>query len=135
MLKGVNWAGWIAALVVGQVIGIVWYGMLFEQMWTELSGVSTESGDPMMSMVLGVVNSAVLLLGMSWAFGKMGVSGYMDGAKAGLFLGVFFALTTVSLGFIYGGVNTGLIPIDFGYMLLIYVVSGALLAGLKFGKG
>ena len=83
--------------------------------------------------------SAAEILGQLWvanrrleALAREGMPYRLEAAKAGLTAGVFFGLATMSLRFIYGDDNRGLIPIDGGYMLIQYVVSGALIGGLLF---
>ena len=89
-MKGINWVGVIAAVVVGQVIGFLWYGMLFEEQWMALSGV-TPSGDAAnTAMALGVVNQLVVAVGLAWLIGKLGNATLAGGATAGLLAGIFF---------------------------------------------
>jgi len=134
-MKSINWIGVIAAVVASQIIGMAWYGYLFAEKWMALMGMSADSmeGGGAMTYVEGALQNLVVAVGLAWLAVKTGKSGWMDGAKIGLFACVFFALATYALRFIYGNDNTGLIPIDAGYMLIQYVVSGALVAGLKFG--
>ena len=55
-MKGVNWLGLVLALVAGQAIGFVWYGMVFEERWMALSGVTApEAGEANMAMAWGVL--------------------------------------------------------------------------------
>jgi hypothetical protein len=133
-MKGINWAGVVAAVIVGQVIGFLWYGMLFDEQWMALSGVSPNEGEATTSMALGVVNQLVLAVGLSWLINKAGTASLVGGATTGGLAGVFFALTTAALGFIYGGQNTGLIPIDFGYLLISYAAMGATVGAVKLGS-
>ena len=135
-MKSINWVGVVVALIVSQAIGMAWYGPLFSEKWMTLSGMTAADmeGDMTMSYVWGAVQNLVFIIGLAWLVVKTGKSNWMGGAKIGLFACVFFALATYSLRFIYGDENTGLIPIDVGYMLIQYVLSGAIVAGLKFGK-
>jgi len=135
-MKSINWIGVLAALVASQVIGTVWYAFLFSAQWMALMGMSADSmeGGGAMTYVYGALQNLVVAVGLAWLTVKTGKSGWMGGAKLGLFACVFFALSTYALRFIYGQDNPGLIPIDGGYMVIQYVVSGALVAGLKFGK-
>ena len=135
-MKNINWIGVIAAVVASQLIGMAWYAYLFAAQWMALSGITEASmeGAGNMSYLYGALQNLVVAIGLAWLVVKTGKSGWMDGAKMGLFACVFFALATYALRFIYGDENPGLIPIDGGYMLIQYVVSGALVAGLKLGK-
>ena len=136
-MKTINWIGVIAAVVASQLLGMAWYAYLFSAQWMALSGMTAESsmeGAGNMTYLYGALQNLVVAVGLSWLAVKTGKTGWMGGAKLGLFACVFFALATYALRFIYGNDNPGLIPIDGGYMLIQYVVSGALVAGLKLGK-
>lgn len=134
-MKNINWVGVIVALIVSQAIGMAWYGFLFSDAWMAASGmVAAEMEENSMTYVWGALQNLVVIVGLAWLVVKTGKSDWMGGAKMGLFACVFFALATYSLRFIYGNDNTALIPIDSGYMLLQYVLSGAIVAGLKLGK-
>eukprot|EP01030_Chromulinospumella_sphaerica_P018864 gene18864-18735_t len=132
-MKSINWIGVVVALVVGQILGYGWYGVVFTDKWMALSGVTAEAADSM-AMVWGVVQNLVIVVGLGWLVGKTGTTGYVNGAIFGALVCAFFGLGTMALRFIYSNDNTGLIPIDGGYMLLQYILSGAILAGLKLGK-
>jgi hypothetical protein len=135
-MKNINWIGVIAAVVASQVIGTAWYGFMFAAQWMALMGMTADSmeGGGAMTYLYGALQNLVVAIGLSLLTVKTGKNGWMDGAKVGLFACIFFALATYALRFIYGQDNPGLIPIDGGYMLIQYVVSGALVAGLKLGK-
>jgi hypothetical protein len=132
-MKSINWIGVVVALIAGQAIGFVWYGLLFEAQWQALTGITPETADSM-AMVWGMVQNLVIVLGLAWLTAKTATAGWVGGALFGALVCAFFGLGTMALRFIYGNDNTGLIPIDGGYMLIQYIVSGAILAGLKFGK-
>ena len=36
-MKGLNWLGVVVALVVGEGLGMLWYGMLFKDRWIALA--------------------------------------------------------------------------------------------------
>ncbi len=133
-MKGINWIGVLAALAASQAIGLVWYGMLFSAQWMALTGIAVSDSEGSSAMALGAVQNLVVAIGIGWLIARTGMAGWIGGATAGLIACVFFGLATMSLRFIYGDDNTGLIPIDGGYMLIQYGVSGALIGGLKLGK-
>lgn len=135
-MKNINWIGVITAVVASQALGFVWYGYLFAAQWMRLSGITEADmeGGGSLTYVYGALQNLVVAVGLAWLVVKTGMSGWMGGARMGLFACVFFALATYALRFIYGDENPGLIPIDGGYMLIQYLVSGALVAGLKLSK-
>lgn len=130
-MKGINWLGVVVALVVGQALGFVWYGVVFQEQWMALSGITPTEDAANTAMAYGVVNQLVTAIGLGWAIAATGNTSFMGGAKVGLFAAVFFALTTEAQRFIYGGADTGLIPIDGGYLLVAYVLMGAVAGGVK----
>jgi hypothetical protein len=132
-MKSVNWLGVVVALIAGQVIGMLWYGMIFTQKWMELTGVTEAQAQtaPKWLMGLGVVNMVVVLLGLDWLIRKTGSLGWVAGAKLALAVCVLFDLTVVSLGYLYKLEPPALFVLDAGYQLLTYVVAGALIGGLR----
>jgi hypothetical protein len=132
-MRGVNWAAVVVAALVMQAIGFLWYGVIFEQQWIALSGVPAESASNT-GMMLGFVNTLVMAVGLGWAVPRMGGMSWGSGAVNGALLAIFFACTTAAMGFIYGGRDTGLIPLEFGYLIVVCLVGGAIIGGLKFGR-
>ena len=131
-MKTINWLGLVAALVVGQIIGIAWYGVLLSDAWmkamgmTEAQFVGTE-----WRMSLGFINMVVILIGLDWLIGRLDARSWIGGAKVALAACAFFALTVVALDYIYAAGVPALLWIDGGYQVLSYGIGGALLGGLK----
>lgn len=133
-MKGINWIGVVAALVAGQAIGFAWYGMVFQEQWMALSGITPSEAEGGAAMMWGIVQNLVICIGLSWLVARTGTQGWLQGALVALAACIFFGLATMALRFIYGDDDPGLIPIDGGYMLVQYLVSGALIGGLRLGK-
>lgn len=125
-----NWPGILAATVVAFFIGFLWYGLIFQEQWMALTGVTDEGGDPMW-MLLGVVQTFITMVGLGWFIARDGGAGWMHGLKIGLVAGVCFALMTSAYGFLYMTSPMGLLPIDWSHLLVIYAVGGAIIGGLK----
>jgi hypothetical protein len=132
-MKSINWAGVVVAVILAEVIGVLWYGMAFKAQWMALSGVTADTGGSTTAMALGAVNELVTAIGLSWLVGKTGATNLVGGVTAGLLAAIFFACTTDAMGYIYAGANTGLIPINFGYLLVSYAVMGAAVAVVRLG--
>ena len=130
-MKGINWAGVIAALIVGEVIGFVWYGVVFEKQWLALMNITPNPANSQMSMLWGAVNELVVAVGLSWLVNKTGSANLVGGAVTGLLAAVFFACTTDAMSYIYAGTNTALMPINFGYLLVSYAAMGAAVAAVR----
>jgi len=130
-MKSINWAGVVVAVVLAEVIGILWYGMAFKAQWMALMNIPAATGGSTTSMVLGAVNELVVAVGLSWLVGKTGAANLVGGVTTGLLAAIFFACTTDAMAYIYAGENTGLIPINFGYLLVSYAVMGAAVAVVR----
>ena len=131
-MKQVNWLGLVVSLVVGQVIGFLWYGTLFAQAWMKATGVTeADAAGQEWKMGVGMLNMLVVLLGLDWLIRRVGATGFVGGAKTALTACVVFALTVVSLNYLYANGAPALLWIDGGYQLVTYAVFGALLGGLK----
>ena len=131
-MKSINWLGVIVATVVAFFVGFLWYGLLFEAEWKSLTGVTGEGGDPMW-MLLGVVQTFITMAGLGWFISRT-EGGWMGGAKIGLIACVCFALMTSAYGFIYQTSPMGLLKIDWSHLVVVYVLGGAIIGGLRMKK-
>lgn len=129
-MNRINWLGVAVATVAAFFIGFLWYGLIFQEQWMALTGVTDEGSGNAMWMLLGVVQTFVTMVGLGWFIGRDG-GGWMHGLKIGLIAGVCFALMTSAYGFIYQTSPMGLLPIDWSHLLVVYAVGGAIIGGLK----
>lgn len=130
MTAKLNWMGIIVATVVAFFIGFLWYGLIFEATWLELTGQTKSEDMSMMPMAYGLGQTFVTMFGLGWFISKTG-DGWMNGLKTGLVAAICFALMTSAYNFIYETANMGLLPIDWSHLLVIYAVGGAIIGGLK----
>jgi hypothetical protein len=129
-MNRINWLGVAVATVVAFFVGFLWYGLIFQEQWMALTGVTDEGSGDSMWMLLGVVQTFVTMVGLGWFIGREG-GGWMNGLKVGLIAGVCFALMTSAYGFIYQTSPMGLLPIDWSHLLVVYAVGGAIIGGLR----
>jgi hypothetical protein len=131
MLKNVNWIGVIVAAIVMYVIGWLWYGMLFKAQYD--AAMPTETAMATTTYVYGFINTLVVAIGLGVVAPRLG-DGWAGGAKTGLIVAIFFAITTLMMGYIYGNMPKNLLWMDVGYLLVMYVVGGAIVGGLSLGR-
>lgn len=57
----INWLAVLAAVIAHQVIGFLWYAVLFKDMWMQTAGKNQEDleGGPGIEMIIGLVGSAL----------------------------------------------------------------------------
>lgn len=132
MFKDVNWIGVIVAAIVMYLIGWLWYDMLFKAQY--MAAMPNQAADMSTTvMVKGFVNTLIAAIGLGLIAPRLGDS-WAGGAKAGLMLAFFFACTTAAMNYIYGPVPMSLFPIDMGYLLVSYLIGGAIVCGLRLGR-
>lgn len=139
MLKGINWIAVLVAIVAVQALGYLWYGMAFSARWmAEMDAVGltvdTSAGNQTASMIQGILITVVMVIGLAWLMGRLGATGLMGGVTTGLAAWFFFSLTTQALEYVYMGFTPTLMAINVGYQLLAFVVGGAVLGTVKFGR-
>ena len=86
------------------------------------------------SLIEGVVVTFVLVLGMAWLVGRLGANTFQSGMMAGFWAWLFFGLTTQALEYVYMGFTPMLMAINGGYLLLAFLIAGAVLGGVKVGS-
>ncbi len=126
MLKGVNWIAVIVATVVLEVVGFVWYAVVFKDAWTAAGGATHMSLSQGMAYGLGMVNTVVVNIGLAWLLARLGRSGLMASIGAALAAWLFFDFTTMALDFLYEGQSATLVQINMGLQLVSYLLAGAI---------
>ena len=126
MLKGVNWIAVIVATVVLEVVGFVWYAVVFKDAWTAAGGATHMSLSQGMAYGLGMVNTVVVNIGLAWLLARLGRSGLMASIGAALAAWLFFDFTTMALDFLYEGQSAALVQINMGLQLVSYLLAGAI---------
>ncbi|HEX3699870.1 MAG TPA: DUF1761 domain-containing protein [Phenylobacterium sp.] len=133
MLKGVNWIAVIIAVVLLEGLGFLWYGPLFGKAWMAALGHDVSSANANVLMAIGVVNTLVLVVGLSWLIRSTGAATLGAAVAASVAAWFFFSLTTQSLEYIYMGMSLRLLELNASFQLVAFVVAGATLNLVKFG--
>ena len=128
----INHAAVWVIVVLGQVIPMAWYGA-FAESWMELNELTAEEA---MSggnapYIVSIIASIAFGYMLAWVFGRMGVSGLMDGLKTGLIMGFPIAILGTMTTNLFSMNPYGLTWIDGGCNLVIWVVASILLAVWK----
>jgi hypothetical protein len=128
MTKSINWLGVIAALVFGQALSFVWYGMLFG---AQLHDSMAASARTPLGLAEGAGLSLLMIIGLAVILGRMGAKGWAGGAAAGALLWVVLPLLGELMNVVYMGEGRMLFLANAGYTLIFMTVTGALLGGLQ----
>ncbi len=131
MLKGLNWVGVIAGFVYAELLGYVWYAVVFA---AKLKGMMPASATSPTGYAEGALISLITVIGTAWLVKKSGTAGYVAGAIFGAAVWFFLPFMGEMSNYVYAGKTMEMIEIDAGFMLLFLAGVGALTAGLKLGK-
>jgi hypothetical protein len=129
-MKQLNWVGVVVAFIVGEGLGMLWYGMLFQERWMALVNPNT-AADTTTTMVLGAVVSLVTILGLAWLVRRLNQETFGGGLRTGIVTGVAFGATSVLLDPIYAGRSPELMLIEAGFVIAFFALSGLIVGGVK----
>lgn len=130
----INWLAVIVAVVIRMAVGTAWYSpALFVKPWQALTGVTPESMKAGMGKAVGVdvVMSVLMAFAMANIIGASGITDWLNGALAGLWLWVGFVLATHLPLWGYENRPLKLIAINAGSNLVSIVLMGAVLGGWR----
>jgi hypothetical protein len=136
MFKGINWIAVIVAVVVLEVVGYLWYAMAFNSAWAAAmtaAGHAPDMSNVAVNQSLGLVNTLVIVLGLSWLTRRLGAVSLMASVSTAVAAWFFFDLTTQALEYLYMGMPCTVMAINVGYQLVSYVLAGAVLSLVKVG--
>ena len=131
MLKGVNWIAVLVAVVLLEALGYLWYGPLFGERWMAALGKEPDMSNQAMTMSLGVVNTIIIVLGLSWLLRRLGANSLNAALMGALAAWFFFDFTTMAIEYIYVGHSAEFVLINMGFQLVSYVLAGAVLGLMK----
>jgi len=131
MMKGVNWIAVLVAVVLLEVLGYVWYTVLFAERWVAALGYTPDASKQNMMMGLGVVTTAISVVGLAWLIRRLGATSLPQAAGVALAAWFFFNFTTMAIEYLYLGHKPELVVINMAYQIVAYVLAGVVLAVVK----
>ena len=126
MLKGVNWIAVAVATVVFEVVGFVWYAVVFKDAWVAAGGSTHMNLSQGAAYGLGVLNTIIIMTGLAWLLAKLGRAGLMASVGGALAAWLFFDFTTMTLDYLYEGQSAALVQINMGEQLVSYLLAGVI---------
>lgn len=127
MLKGMSWVAVLAAIVLLEILGFIWYGPLFGDRWMAAMEGLPQSGGMATTLTLGVVNTLIVVVGLNWLLHRLGPVSLGGAVGAALAAWFFFDFTTMAVDYLYLGHSLELVAINMGYQLVAYLTAGAVI--------
>jgi len=135
MLKTItlNLLGIIVATVVFYLLGYLWYGMIFSEMWLSFNGISAADaaaqaaklGD--MMYIGGAAITLVQVLGLAYILHLAKASTLLTSVKTCTIIAVLIALPLMMYAYIYEGASQEAIALNFAHTLVGYILVGVIL--------
>ena len=130
----INYLAVIIAAIANMAIGSLWYGPVFGKKWMTLMGFTKESIKnmplkPMHAMIGGTLLSLFIAYVMAHFIGIVENAGF-SGYQLGFWVWLGFAVPTVAHGFLWEGKPFALFILNAAYLLIAYLVMGAIIASL-----
>ena len=130
MFSDVNWIAVVAAVVVHQVLGFLWYGALFGKMWLAATGKTpeemAESGTNS-AYIFSTLASLVIVTSTALVLAGVEARTLADGMGWGLLLGIGFIAMSVVVAAIFQETNRTVAGLYAGYQIVSLAIIGAIL--------
>lgn len=131
-LFGLNLVAVLAASVAFFIVGWLWYGVIFTQMWTAEMGVTEEEAGSPIWMIGGFIITVMQVIGIGLVMKWKSAAGLNGAVMTAVILWLVFALPLSTYGLLYTPAHsTTLWLIDAGHLLVGWVLSAIVLSLLK----
>jgi hypothetical protein len=131
-LEGINWLAVIVSAVVYFVIGALWYGFLFTKPFIRYRGeIKPDDQGNLRDYALTFAADLVAAIVLAVILNAAGAVTLLDGVIVGIVVAVGFALSSSFVYTIYSGPHKLLWVIYSGYLMVAYVIMGAILVSWR----
>lgn len=129
-----SWLAVILATVAFYMIGFAWYGFIFQDVWLAASGMTAAETEAMaeaqgaMMFVWGLLITLAQALGLLWVINLAGAKRLPKCLEIAFWLFLMIAAPLLTYACLYGGYSLKGILVDFGHILIGYLVMAAIYA-------
>lgn len=122
----------VGLVIFHMVLSMLWYGAFTEQ-WLEMSRITEEQarGISPITYIIAIISAAVSAYGLLWLFEKLKIDDPVEGAKAGLLIGICFFMLELITQDMFSVRPLKLSLINGGNYLIFLLVAGAVLGGWR----
>lgn len=130
-MPAVNIWAVVAATVASQLLGFVWYSVLFGKQWAVGYRLEADAlaSTPPVSYAATVVGALVYSLALAVIAGVAGVAGIAGGIALGALVWIGLVVPRYLLHALFGRFAGGSVLIDLGFDALVSLVAGAIIGG------
>lgn len=122
-----NWFAILAAAVSAFVLGGVWYGPLFKNLWCREAGIDPAATPRHPALVFATASICSLLSALMFAVFLGSRATAADGFGAGFVVGVFFVAMSFGINYAFAQRSMKLWMIDSGYHIVQFCLYGLIL--------
>ena len=129
-----SWLAVILATVIFYMIGFLWYGFLFEDVWLAASGLSASEVEAMASakgpmiLVWGLLITLAQALGLLWILNHAGAKRLSTCLSTAFWAFAMLGAPLLAYGCLYGGYSLQGILVDYGHIGLGWLAMAAVYA-------
>lgn len=129
-----SWLAVLLATIAFYMVGFMWYGFLFQDVWLAASGMTlaetesmSEAQGPMM-FVWGLLITLAQALGLLWVINLAGAKRFPKCLEIAFWLFFMIAAPLLTYACLYGGYSLTGILVDFGHILIGWLIMAAIYA-------
>ena len=132
-----SWGAVLLATIAFYMVGFVWYGFLFQDLWLAASGMTEEQtmviaeNKGAMMFVWGLLLTLAQALGLLWVLNLAGAKRLAASLKIAFWLFVMIAAPLLAYTCLYGTYPLEGILMDYGHILLGWLAMGAIYAAFR----
>ena len=118
----------LVATTLAFVLGGVWYGPVFGQAWLAALGKTADDIEPSASpFIISFFTALLTCVVLALLMQALAISGWLEGALFGLFVGIGFIATAMASDSAFCGWGLRLFLIQSGYRVVYSVLMGIVL--------
>ncbi len=122
-----NWLAVIAAAVSAFVLGGLWYGPLFKNVWCREAGIDPAAAPPHQARIFALAFVCSLLSALMFELFLPHTATASQGASVGFVVGFFFVAMSFGINYAFAQRSLKLWMIDSGYHILQFTLYGLIL--------
>jgi len=131
LLTDINWLAVAVAAIAYFALGAVWYSALFGKQWVTYQGINMQDSDAKKGVGAIMASSFLLMvvavICIALLVERLQLYQAISGVKLGLLTGIGFAVTSISISYLYVKKPLGLHLIDGLYHVIGNIIAAIIL--------